>query len=291
MLSTSSISPKPDDSELMPNKVNGGTLSSRRKCCQYSGSWYVCDYCDCVHIRLIRAQRVPRWSSAILTPSSIHLQRVSGALTNAVFFVSFNPSPTPTSPSMSPLLTPTLPPSDPEHPTPFLPAEYPPTLLLRIYGPSSDALISREEELRILHVLCTQYGLGPRIYGTFGNGRVEQFFPSRALKADELRDPVVSRAIGRRMRELHSVDLKALGYDEGSRAEAVVWKCLREWVVLAEEVMNPLREIGGRWEVYVETFGLHGLTAQIEKFRQTIGEADAVVFARMSSFLTLKGSD
>lgn len=223
---------------------------------------------------------MPRWSSILLTPSSIHLQRVSGALTNAVFFVSFNPAPTPTSPSMSPLLTPTLPPSDPDRPSLFLPTEYPPTLLLRIYGPNSDALISREEELRILHVLCTQYGLGPRIYGTFGNGRVEQFFPSRALKAEEMRDAQVSRAIGRRMRELHSVDLKALGYEEGKAAEPVVWKCLREWVAVAEQVIGPLREIGGRWEVYVETFGLHNLPVQIEKFRKTIGEADAVVFAR-----------
>lgn len=223
---------------------------------------------------------MPVWASPLLTPSSIHLQRVSGALTNAVFFVSFNPRLDPTSPTMSPLLTPTLPASDPDHPTPFLPGEYPPTLLLRIYGPSSDALISREEELRILHVLCTQYGLGPRIYGTFENGRVEQFFPSRALKAEELRDPEVSKAIGRRMRELHSVDLKALGYEKGKNAEAVVWKCLREWIGLAEKVMDPLREIGGKWEVYVETFGLHSLPSQIEKFRQTIGEADAVVFAR-----------
>ena len=183
---------------------------------------------------------------------------------------------------MSPMLTPTLPPSHPDHPAPFQPTEYPPTLLLRIYGPSSDALISREEELRILHVLCTQYGLGPKIYGTFENGRVEQFFPSRALHAVELRDPEVSKAIGRRMRELHSVDLKALGYKEGKAAEAVVWRCLRDWVILAEKVMDPLRDIGGKWEVYVETFSLHTLTRQIEEYRKTIGEADAVVFARAS---------
>lgn len=86
------------------------------------------------------------------------------------------------------------------------------------------------------------------------------------------------------MRELHSVDLKALGYKEGKAAEAVVWRCLRDWVVLAEKVMDPLRDIGGKWEVYVETFGLHALTRQIEEFRKTIGEADAVVFARRSGY-------
>lgn len=181
------------------------------------------------------------------------------------------------------MLTPTMPPSDPDHPAPFQIGEHPPTLLFRVYGPSSDALISRTEELRILHILSTQYGLGPRIYGTFENGRVEQFFPSRALKAEELRDPDVSRAIGRRMRELHSVDLKALGYEDGKAAEPVVWRCLREWVLLAEAVLAPLRENGGRWEVYVETFGLHKLAAEIESYRKFIGEADAVVFARESN--------
>ena len=183
---------------------------------------------------------------------------------------------------MSPMLTPTMPPSDPTHPAPLQTGDYPPTLLFRVYGPSSDALISRNEELRILHILSTQYGLGPRIYGTFENGRVEQFFPSRALKAEELRDPDVSRAIGRRMRELHSVDLIALGYEEGKAAEPVVWRCLREWVALAEAVLAPLREHGGRWEVYVETFGLHKLATEIEKYRKFIGEADRVVFARKS---------
>ncbi|GAA5936832.1 uncharacterized protein JCM15063_000074 [Sporobolomyces koalae] len=82
-----------------------------------------------------------------------------------------------------------------------------PTLLLRIYGPSSGSLISRRNELHILHTLSSQYGIGPRVLGTFANGRVEEYFHSRALVKEEMRDPRISRWIGRRMRELHSVDL------------------------------------------------------------------------------------
>ncbi|GAA5821401.1 hypothetical protein JCM10212_000283 [Sporobolomyces blumeae] len=82
-----------------------------------------------------------------------------------------------------------------------------PTLLLRIYGPSSGSLISRRNELHILHTLSSQYGIGPRVLGTFSNGRVEEYFHSRALVKEEMRDPKVSRWIGRRMRELHSVEL------------------------------------------------------------------------------------
>ncbi|GAA5884972.1 hypothetical protein JCM6882_007176 [Rhodosporidiobolus microsporus] len=82
-----------------------------------------------------------------------------------------------------------------------------PTLLLRIYGPQSGSLISRRNELHILHTLSSQYGIGAHVLGTFGNGRVEEYFHSRALLKEEMRDERISRWIGRRMREMHSVEL------------------------------------------------------------------------------------
>lgn len=82
-----------------------------------------------------------------------------------------------------------------------------PTVLLRVYGPSSGSLISRRNELHILHTLSSQYGIGPHVLGTFANGRVEEYFHSRALNKDEMRDARLSRWISRRMRELHSVEL------------------------------------------------------------------------------------
>ena len=183
--------------------------------------------------------------------------------------MSYNPLPTATSPAMSPLLTPTIPRIDPSKPD-----QYPPTLLFRVYGPSSGALISRTEELRILHVLSTQYGLGPKVYGTFDNGRVEQFFPSRALTAAELRDPAVSRGIAKRMRELHSVDLKALGYRS---AEPMVWRCLREWAALAEDVLVALERAGSPLD-----FSLHSVREEMERYRSWVQAQGpgGVVFAR-----------
>jgi len=174
-----------------------------------------------------------------------------------------------------------MPPFDPTRPPPFGPEQYPPTLLFRVYGPSSGALISRTEELRILHFLSTQYGLGPQVFGTFENGRVEQFFPSRALTALELRDPVISRGIARRMRELHSVDLPSLGYES---AEPMVWRCLREWAGLAEEVLASLENAGGKWESWVEGFGLHRVRQEMEAYRSWVqaqpGRGKGLVFSR-----------
>ena len=222
------------------------------------------------------------WSSTYLTPASIHLQKVSGALTNAVFFVSFNPAPSPTPPAMSPLLTPTVPPSDPKHPPPFPTTAYPPTLLLRIYGPSSDALISRTEELRILHVLSNEYGLGPKVYGTFDNGRVEQFFPSRALTADELRDPHISACIAKRMRELHSVDMKLLGY---THMEPMVWSCLKKWLPAAASVLEKLASISSVWSEFARSFDMSLAQIQISQYHAYVAaRSHTVVFSRMSIF-------
>lgn len=235
-------------------------------------------------LSILRRLRVPRWTHPALKPSSIHLQKVSGALTNAVFFVSFNPNPTPTSPSMSPMLTPTMPPSDPDHPPPITTNEFPQTLLFRVYGPSSDQLIERDEELRILHVLSNQYGLGPKMYGTFANGRVEQFFPSRALKPQELRVPPIAHGIARRMRELHSVDLKALGYQMGRAGEPTIWRLISDWVDNAQEILSTLTALGGKWELWVEQYGLHRLRDELEAYRTFVtedaGKGKGLVFSR-----------
>ncbi|KAM0749872.1 hypothetical protein T439DRAFT_326767 [Meredithblackwellia eburnea MCA 4105] len=220
--------------------------------------------------------RIPGWFNLPpdLPATLLHIHKVSGSLTNAVFFVSIpaatfqfladpppidaevvQPPKTPTSTSASssahttprmkhaPLMpltvgaelervtTPT--PEkvrerqqrfeaeeqrSPEQAIHSITIEAP-TLLLRVYGPSSGALISRKTELHILHTLSSSYGIGPRVLGTFGNGRVEEYFHSRAIVKEEMRDPRISRWIGRRMRELHRVPLEMMevpGGDEGA---------------------------------------------------------------------------
>jgi choline kinase len=116
--------------------------------------------------------------------------------------------------------------------------------LLRIYGASSGSLISRPRELRTLHVLSSQYKIGPRVFGTFENGRVEEFFDSSALTADELRDLTISRWIGMRMAELHCVDIDAVEQtehlieDEGKTWDVAARKNTRSWLIPAREVLE-----------------------------------------------------
>lgn len=132
-----------------------------------------------------------------------------------------------------------------------------------------------------MHVLSTEYGLGPKVYGTFANGRVEQFFPSRALTAEELRVPLVSQCIARRMRELHSVDIKLLGYDD---MEPMVWRCLEKWLPVAETVLNTLYKVSAEWADYARRYDLKKAKEEIQRYKDYVekdaGKGKGVVFCR-----------
>lgn len=190
---------------------------------QYQGPEFAASLLELLRDEL----RIPGWANLPndLPPSLLSINKVSGALTNAVFFVSvpedeidINSLGSTTPVGRQSL----LPFADiiPRNgtPTPGRVREATirtihveaPTLLLRIYGPSSGSLISRKTELHVLHTLSSNYSIGPRVLGTFSNGRVEEYFLSRALHKEEMREPRISRCIGRRMRELHRVDLERM---------------------------------------------------------------------------------
>ena len=79
------------------------------------------------------------------------------------------------------------------------------------------------------------------------------------------------------------MDLRALGYES---PEPMVWRCLREWATLAEDVLASLESLGGRWEMWVEKFGLHRVRKDLEIYRSWVqaepGRGKGVVFARKS---------
>jgi choline kinase len=142
------------------------------------------------------------------------------------------------------------------------------TLLLRVYGPSSGSLISRPRELEILHVLSSKYKIGPLIYGTFDNGRIEQHFDSVALTAADLRDPEISRWIATRMAELHQVDVNDVEDPPPSGHEDSVKRNVQAWLPHAQEVLSlpvtppslsrafTIDSFVDQWEKYMRSISL-----------------------------------
>jgi len=95
----------------------------------------------------------------------------------------------------------------------------------------------------MLHILSSRYHFGPRIYGTFTNGRIEEYFESVTLVPSDLRNKRISQWIASRMAELHSVDLAVIEGPlttsslEGKSWEVGVKKNVKEWILAAQEVL------------------------------------------------------
>lgn len=107
---------------------------------------------------------------------------------------------------------------------------------MRIYGPQVDHLIDRENELQILRRLGKK-NIGPRILGTFLNGRFEEYFEARPLTPKELRMPETARQVAKRMRELHDgVEL----LEEEREGGPMIFKNWDKWVDRCEQVMTWL---------------------------------------------------
>ncbi|KAI9823968.1 MAG: hypothetical protein M1819_001099 [Sarea resinae] len=166
-------------------------------------------------LRLAHTLRLKGWRRVPLNRGSeIDVERLSGALTNAVYVV-------------SPPRNLPLPPSDTTDSNGIAkPVKPPPKLLLRIYGPQVEHLIDRESELQILERLAKKK-IGPRLLGTFTNGRFEEFFHAKTLTPEDLRVPETSKQIAKRMRELHDgIEL----LEEERDAGAFVWRNWDKWV-------------------------------------------------------------
>lgn len=79
--------------------------------------------------------------------------------------------------------------------------------------------------------------IGPRVLGTFLNGRFEQYFEARTLTPKDLRIPETAKQIAKRMRELHDgVDLLEAEREGGP----MVFKNWEKWVDRCGQVMNWL---------------------------------------------------
>jgi choline kinase len=180
-------------------------------------------------VRIAHTMQLRGWRKVPMEAAGdIRVIRLSGALTNAVYVVE--------PPKQLP-----APPKTNNGSGPLVSRRPPPKLLLRIYGPQVDHLIDREKELQILRRLGRK-NIGPRVLGTFLNGRFEEFFEARPLTPRELRLPETAKQIAKRMRELHDgIDL----LEEEREGGPVIFKNWDKWVDRCEQVTTWLdKELG-----------------------------------------------
>ena len=75
------------------------------------------------------------------------------------------------------------------------------------------------------------------------------------------------------------MDLRLLGFDH---TEPMVWRILREWADLAEDVLMTLETVSEEWRIWVEGFGLLRVREEMEQYRQWVQNRykSGAVFAR-----------
>jgi ethanolamine kinase len=106
-------------------------------------------------------------------------------------------------------------------------------VLVRLYGLNTEIIIDRKVEEIVFHLLSLK-GFGPKLYGLFGNGRVEGFVPSEQVAPPDLsrRDKNVPQLIARELARMHELDMPL-------PREPHLWDFLRKFDRLTQGMALP----------------------------------------------------
>jgi len=101
----------------------------------------------------------------------------------------------------------------------------PSRVLVRFYGQiHSEGALEAILTESVIFTLLSERKLGPKLYGIFPGGRLEEFIPARPLKAKELMDPEISSIIGEKMAQIHTLDVPI------SKEPTWLWDTMGKWL-------------------------------------------------------------
>lgn len=145
------------------------------------------------------ASLVPGWTCC----SDLSATPISGGITNAIYCITRGSS-----------------------------TDGPSHALVRVFGDGSSVFIDRQADNARVAALAAR-GLGPALYGTFSNGRVEEWYPgTRPLLPAEMTQSAMSEAIARAVAALHT-DGADLVTAFGS-GEPVLWARITSWLAVLD---------------------------------------------------------
>ncbi|XP_035220910.1 choline kinase alpha-like [Stegodyphus dumicola] len=79
-------------------------------------------------------------------------------------------------------------------------------VLMRMYGQIHEGAEAKVTE-SVIFMMLSERKLGPKLYGIFPGGRLEEYIPARAMTCDELKDPEISATIARKLAKVHTLDV------------------------------------------------------------------------------------
>ncbi|KRY20293.1 Choline/ethanolamine kinase, partial [Trichinella patagoniensis] len=128
-------------------------------------------------------------------------------------------------------------------------------ILLRIYfNPETETNVVEES---VTFMLLSERQLGPKLYGIFPGGRLEEYIPSRPLSAVEVRQSHFSRQIAAKMAQFHALSVPL------SKEPTYLFDALKRW-------MRQLKNNADRFPEFLVRFDNQVISLNEERLLQEI---------------------
>ncbi|CAO1332721.1 unnamed protein product [Diamesa serratosioi] len=180
--------------------------------------------------RICRDYLTGAWKT--ISAEEIQLKRISGGLSNFLYYVSLPDS------KSELMTTGSLPrtsytsskrPRKDSYHNILEPRE----VLLRIYGQThGESALETMLTESVVFTLLSERRLGPKLHGIFPGGRIEQYIPARALITAELSDDKISMKIAEKMSEIHTLEIPV------SKEPEWLFNTINRWLNNVESIFN-----------------------------------------------------
>ena len=115
------------------------------------------------------------------------------------------------------------------------------SILVRIFGKHTENIINRLKEEKIVSRL-SEIGFGPKIYGHFNNGRLEEYLLGTCPNpVDMYKNKHLQKYIAKELATMHQLDMS--NYIDKSEQTPQLFIIIKKWLSLAKQVQFPKDEI------------------------------------------------
>ncbi|XP_040360619.1 choline/ethanolamine kinase isoform X2 [Ixodes scapularis] len=153
-----------------------GSVVLRRQNCGEPDEVYITEDMRDKAYNICREFLSGTWKS--ISSSDMVFKSVSGGLSNLLYYCSL-----------------------PETHTPLY--GEPSQVLMRMYGQIHSEGGESTVTESVICTLLSERNLGPKLYGVFPGGRLEEYIPARALTIEQLKDPEISLLIAKKLGKVH----------------------------------------------------------------------------------------
>eukprot|EP00096_Caligus_rogercresseyi_P012324 TRINITY_DN5121_c0_g1_i1.p1 TRINITY_DN5121_c0_g1~~TRINITY_DN5121_c0_g1_i1.p1 ORF type:complete len:433 (+),score=60.04 TRINITY_DN5121_c0_g1_i1:142-1440(+) len=177
-----------------------------------------------------------------ISPEQIIISQISGGLSNLIYYCSLPEG------------------MEPERQEPF-------EVLLRIYGRNLKSNLTVDN---VVFSLLSERELGPHLYGVFAGGRLEEYIPAQSMCQNQVRDPVYSLAIARKVSRIHMMEMPVK--KDGTKIRQLMQSYLEQLEDFSlEEIVDPYER-----EVACKVVS-HNFTAEVEWFWSMITQFNSPI--------------